>query len=829
MHAELVLAWRLVARQWRAGDLRLMAGAAMLAVAVVTLLAAFGDRLERGLVSRAADLLGADLVLAGTRPPSDDALAIAARHGLLMARAVDFSTMLAGADAGDDAPTLLVSVRAAADGYPLRGELRTGEPGADGVASHGPRPGEIWIEPRVRDELGIDVGARVAVGYATLTVTALLAHEPDRAADFSAFSPRALMHQADLDATRVIQPGSRVRYRTLFAGNSDALAAARQELESLRAPHEELIDVQGGSRRTATALSRTLQFLSLTGVLGVVLCGAAIGIAADRQSRRLYDTAALLRTFGLPQRALQRVLVLQVMVLALATGIAGTLAGLAAQGMLARLLTGLLPAALPPPGITPALVGLATAFIAVPAFALPPLARLATVSPLRVLRRDLDPPTRRTAAHYALGLGLLALLVVGVADDRTLAATLLGATLLLIAVTVPLAVLLLRVLRHLRPRLSLPLRLAADRLAFTPWRFGAQLAAFALIIATMTLTGLLRDDLFATWQKQLPADAPNLFAVNLLPHERDDFLALLAARDIAAPPMYPVTPGRLVRIGDAPLAERVPPDSDAARSLDRDIILTQGAIDPDSVTDGEGWDLSAAPGLVSVEERLAGRMGLAIGERLVFIIEGREVSVTVAGFRRVDWDSFRPNFFMILSPGTLGDAPYTWLASFRADDPVATTRALRAGFPSLSVIEIGPLLERMGTFVGTMARGIEFVLVLMLLAALLLLAASVAAGMDERLAEAAVLRVLGARRRLLRVTLLAEFALLGLLAGLLAMVATEAARSQLYERVLDLAWTPLGWPWLLVPLAAATLLALVGLAAARGSLAADAGRVLKEG
>ncbi|MFZ5756641.1 MAG: ABC transporter permease [Pseudomonadota bacterium] len=834
---ELTLAFRLASRQWRAGDLWLIVAAGVLAVAITTLIAAIGDRLERGLVRKAAELLGADLVLAGSRPASADVAALARQYGAVSVNAVDFSTMLAlppaasgpalpPATASGDAPdVLLVSVRAVDSGYPLRGQLQIRD-GASVRVAAGPAAGEIWIEPQVAEELAITTGAVVLVGEQPLRVTALVITEPDRAGNFSALSPRVLMHRDDLDAAGVIQPGSRVRHRVMFAGSDSAIAALRAALAVRLAPDEELRDVQGGNQRTASALSRAMQFLALASVLGVLLCGATLALVADRQARRLFDTVALLRTLGLPQRAVRRVLAIEVISIALVTGSIGSLLGYVAQHLLTGLLGDLLPVALPPAGWRAAAAGFACAFIALPAFLLPPLARLTDVSPLRVLRRDLEPPSARIVRHYALGLGLLALLLVILSGDPALALALLAGVAVLIAVGIPLAAAALRALARRRGRLALPVRLAADRLAHVPLRSGAQLVAFALIFTTLALATLLRNDLFASWQKQLPADAPNLFAMNLLPHERDSFLASLTRHGVALPTLYPVTPGRLIRIGDTPLAGRVDPASDTGRSLDRDLILTSAATDAGTVTEGRGFAADAAPNLVSVEEKLARDMDLRIGERLTFLVAGEEITATVTGFRRVEWDSFRPNFFMVLSPGTLRDAPYTWLSSFRSEQPRMLVRQLRAEFPALSVLEVGPLLARLGEFLSGLAAGIEFIAVLLLGAASLLLAASVVATLDERLTEAALLRVLGARGRLLRQTLAAEFALLGAGSGLVAALGAETARWLLYTQVMEIAWTPL--PALLaLPLAGALLLAVLGTLAARRSLASGAGPVLR--
>lgn len=819
----LPLAWRLAARQWRAGDLRLLLAAGVLAVAITTLIAAFGDRLERALVHRAADLLGADLVLAGSKPPSTAARAVADRHALARTLAIDFSTLLRR----PDGEVLLVAVRAVDGAYPLRGRMLLRDANGNTEESRqGPPPGEAWLEGRVTEELQLAIGDHVEVGDFALRVGAIVQEEPDRGGDFLAFSPRVLMNAANLPATGVIQPGSRVRYRLLMAGHPDDVATARDTLDAEKSAHEEVLDVRSGNRRTASALGRALQFLSLASVLGVLLCGATLALIADRQARRLYDTVALLRSFGLSRARVWRVLLLEVLMLAALAAIPGTLLGYAAQSLLAQRLADLLPTQLPPPGPAPLMAGLACAFVALPAFLLPPLARLSRVSPLRALRRDLAPPSTRMALHYALGLGVLAALLLLTATDRTLALALLAGVALLVSVGVPLAAFGLRALSRRRARVSLAWRLATDRLAATPLRSGAQLIAFALIFTTLVLATLLRDDLFASWRQQAPANAPNVFAMNLLPHEQDAFRDALQQRGITPPSLYPVSPGRLLRIGDTPLADRVAADSDAGRSLDRDLALTTATDDPLLIVEGEPITADTPAGFVTVEEKLAKQLELAIGDRLVFFVAGEEITATVLGIRHVDWDSFQPNFFMMLSPGTLGEAPYTLLASFRAGELRPLLRELRAQFPALTLVETGPLLQRLSTFIDALAGGVQLVGSLLLTAALLLLAASVITSLDERLAEAALLRVLGARRSLLRHTLTAEFALLGSGAGLLALAGTELARWHLYTRWLDLPWQTLPALWLL-PLVGALVLALAGLLAATRSLSANPAVVLR--
>lgn len=819
------LAWRMLRRQWQAGELRLVLTATLLAALLSTLIAAVGDRLEQAFVLRAAEMLGADLLLNASQPPSPETLARAQRHGVAASRALDFNTMVAAPGAGEDDPVLLTAARAVEDNYPLRGAMQILVNGAPVVVNAPPRRGEIWVEPRVAEELGVTIGDFLDVGVLPLKVAALVVLEPDRGGGFSSLSPKILFNRADVEATGVVQPGSRVRYRTLFRGESAALDALFAELDANLAPNEELLDARGGSGRRGTAqwLGNTLQFFALAGVLGIVLCGAAIAVAADRHARRLYDTVALLRTFGMAQAQIQRALMLEIIVLALVAGVLGAALGYGLQALLVHFTGDVLPVKLPPAGLSAALTGVLTASIALPAFAWPALAKLRRVSPVHVLRRDFDSLLRLAPMFaYIPGLLLLAALVIFTAPEPLSAALTLLALSSLLLVTLPLATLLAARLKKSRAQFSLPWRLATDRLAYTPWRFAAQLVAFALILTTMTLAALLRGDLLADWQRQLPADTPNIFAMNLLPHEADAFRAAQQRLGIAEEKLYPVTPGRVLRVNEKSLESILDESPDTRGPLDRDLILTEAEPGTDF------FDKTYSGAQVSVEEKLAEQLDLKTGDNITFLIAGNELTLRVSGTREVDWNSFQPNFFMVLSPGALAHAPTTLLTSFHTRDVTKSVRLLRAEFPAITLLEVGPLLARVQTFADALATGIQGVLALLLAAALVLMVATVVATLDERLAQAAVLRTLGARRSLLRKTLLAEFALLGILAGLLAVITTEIARALLLVNVLEMSWAPLPWAWLLVPPGSAALLALAGWLAARRSLDADAAVVLKE-
>ena len=809
---DLPLASRLLLREWRAGELRVMLLALLIAVLVSTAISFFTDRLQRGMATRAAEFLGADMRVSSRDPVPVEYLQQAIRNNLQHTDLIDFSTVTSS-----ETEMQLSSIKAVAPGYPLRGEVRTSRQafGEEQITDGVPEPGTVWIEPRLLNALGLEVGDPLEIGYAQLRIAALLTHEPDRAGDFYSLNPRVLMNLDDLAATQVVQPGSRVRYRLLVSGSEGDLQRYRDWLEPRLESHQRLTSVADDNRQIGSALERANQFLGLASIAAVVLAGVAVALSASRFAQRHYDTSALLRCLGVSRRRTLRLFLIQLLGLGMLATALGLFAGWLMQWGLMHLLRELLPPDLPRAGFKPLLVGSATGLVGLFGFALPPLLRLGRVSPLRVLRRELTPMPGSAWLIYGLALSGLSLLMwqftgnlamtLAVIFGGALAALLLGS----------LAWLLLRASGERLRHASLAWRLGSGQLLKQPTAAAGQILAFGLILMSMVVIFILRSELLDTWQAQLPEDAPNHFALNILPSEEQAFRQALDDIGARTAPLYPVTPGRLTAINGEAVREHVTKDSPGERAINRDLSLTWAAelAADNHLIEGQWWDqLPALDGhRVSVESELADSLGVGLGDRLSFMIGGTTVEAQVSSIRSVNWDNFTPNFYMVFSPGALDNAPSTLLTSFHLPaEQRDQLRELVRAFPAMTLLEVEAILEQLRDILEQVTLAVEYVLLFVLLAGFTVLFASLQSTLDTRLYEGALLRTLGARRELLRKANRLEFSLLGALAGLLAIVAAEFITWLLYRFALNLDWQPHYLLWLLVPLAGALLIGIAG-------------------
>ncbi|HEX7044380.1 MAG TPA: FtsX-like permease family protein [Burkholderiales bacterium] len=806
------LALRLLVRDWRAGELRLFVGAVAIAVGAVTTVGFFNDRLDRGLTQRSADLLGADYVLSTPAPPAGAWLEAARARGLEVAEAVEFPSVVIRGER-----LQLASVRAVGRGYPLRGTVRTAgalyQPGEPTPGQ--PAPGTAWAESRVLQALGIEPGETLELGNATFTVTRVLTDEPGRVGNFFALGPRVLIHLDDLAETGVIQPGSRVRYRTAFTGSERALAEYRAWLAPRLGPSDRLIEARAGNTTTARAVERIDSYFGLTSLLAVVLAGVAIAMGAHRYSQRHYDTSAMLRALGATQRDVLALYLPQFLVLGVGASALGCAAGLIAQQAIYYAVRDLFPVALPPPGAKPAFFGFATGLVTLAGFALVPVLRLRAVPPLRVLRRDLAPLPAAAWALAAAAAAALLLLVWSYTRDWTLTLAVLAGTAAGGALLFLLSLGLLRLARRLRRARGFWGR-GVERLQRRLAASAGQILAFGFTLMAMAVIALVRTDLLSAWQAQLPDDAPNHFVFNIVPDDVAGVEGFFRAHAIASQALYPLVRGRLTQINGRPVRVAVTKEEDEEANnaaLRRDLNLTWAAeLPPDNrVVRGRWWDADAAPGAVSVEERLAERLGIGPGDRLTFTIAAQELEARVASVRKVQWESFHPNFFMIFSPGTLEGFPTTYMTSFHVPPAKKPLLAeLVRQFPAVTVLELDQLLAQVRAIVRQAALAVEMVLLFVLAGGFTVLYAALATSLDERFYEGAVARTFGASRAYLRRGHLAEFMALGALAGLLAAAGTEAVAYVLYTQVLDLAY---GWKWpvwIVAPVAGALVIGVAG-------------------
>lgn len=823
------LAARQLLRDARAGELRVLFFALLVAVASSSAIGYFSARLNDAMLLRASEFLAADLRLSGSTPASQEQIDAGLKLGLDHAQAVEFSSVVA-AQGGIQ----LASVKAASNSYPLRGELRSAtEPYAPEEAGPGPRPGEVWAEARLMAALNLNIGDELEIGARTLRLSRVLTYDPDTAGDFYSLTPRVLMHLDDLAATEVVQPGSRVRFRELWRGDANALAAYRQAVEAGLQPNQRLDDARDGNRQVGGALGRAERYLNLASLAAVLLAGVAVALSAARFAARRFDASALLRCLGLSRREALALFGLQLALLGLVACVIGALLGWAGQHVLFYLLRGLIPDDLPPADLWPALAGMATGLVALAGFALPPLAALGRVPPLRVLRRDMLPVPASSWLVYGAALIALGLIMWRLSLDLRLTLALLGGGLLAALLLGGLLLLGLQSLRRLLQRAALPWRLGLGQLLRHPLAAAGQSLAFGLILLAMALIALLRGELLDTWQDQLPEDAPNHFALNVLPAERDAFAARLAELSPHPAPLYPVVPGRLIMINDEPVRQLVSKESRGERATQRDLSLTWAeALPADNlITAGSWWGATSAAELpgVSVEAELAESLQLKLGDRLRFNVGGIEREAQVTSLRQVDWDSFQPNFFMIFEPQTLQDLPATYLTSFYLPPGKdAELVSLSRAFPSVTLLQVDALLAQLRSILAQVTLAIEYVLLFVLAAGITVLLAGLQATLDERIRQGALLRALGAERKLLISARRAEFGLLGAAAGLLAALGCELVSFLLYRYAFDMNWQP--HPWLLVlPLIGALLVGLAGVLGTRRALNASPLSVLREG
>jgi putative ABC transport system permease protein len=804
------LALRLLARDWRSGELYLLSAALVLTVAAITAVGFFTDRIEGAMQRQGGELIAADLVIdASSRIPERFAEEAAAR-GLSTAGTLSFrSVVLAGEQ------SQLVEVKAVERGYPLRGTLRVQRElaGAEVPVEQGPAAGEAWVEPRLLHVLGADVGQALTLGDSELPMTRIIAYEPDRGGNFFQIAPRVMIAMDSVEATGLVTPASRVRHRLLIAGELTAIEAFATWAESRLPPNADLIDAREARPEFETAVDRAGRFLHLAALTTLLVAGAAIALASRRLVERQTDAVAVMRCLGAPRHLLTRVFALRLLAFGLAASLIGGAVGWVGQQGLAALLADWFDTELPPASIKPLFVGLGTGLVALAGFALPPLLQLAQVPPLRVLRRDLGPPRASVAMAAAGAGGALVLLVLWQAGDVALAWKLLagvaGAVLALIA----LGALLVWLAGLAANRSRGVWRLGLAGLSRRPGAAILQIVGFGLGVLALLLLAVVRLDLLRTWQETLPEGAPNRFLINIQPSEVEPLQAFFAEHGIESSGIYPMIRGRLMAIGGEPVEPDELEEPRGQRLAEREFNLSfaEQLQSDNEIVAGAWWQTPDAPGQFSVEEGIAETLGIELGEELRFWVAGREVAAPVTSLRRVQWDSFNVNFFVTATPSLLAAEPATYVTSFylpaAREDLVPT---LIGRFPSATMIDVGTLLGQVRGIIEQGIRAVEYVFVFTLAAGILVMYAGIQASLSVRRAEHGVLRTLGASRGQMLRSLAVEFTTAGLLAGLMASIFAELTGWVLASELLGLPFAFNPWLWLVGVLGSGLAIGLAG-------------------
>ena len=816
------LAWRQMRRDLAAGEVRILLAALMLAVMAVTAVGFLTDRAERALSTQANALLGGDAVLRADEPIPERQRQLARRPGLRSVETRSFPSMV-----GVGESFKLGDIRAIGEGFPLRGQFLIRESGAaEKVSSGVPARGKAWMSAAGADALSARIGDTVKVGEANLQLVALVTQEPDAALDYFNSGPKVFLNLADLPATGLEQEGSRIAYRLVVAGEGGAVQGFISAIGAGLGRGQRLETAADARPEIRSALDRADRFLGLAALVSVVLAAIAVAMAARRHSARHLAGSAVMRCLGASQRTLVGIHVGELILLGLAGSATGIGLALLMQHFVGNWLATALGVVIPPAGWLPAIEGLGVGFTVLLAFGLPPVLALRRVSALRVLRKDVDVAEPSAWVAAIVGIAGLAVLLWWKAGSATLgSAMLLGITGTLAFLGL-LAWALIALVRRVRSRLKGPLRYGLANVSRRPAASVAQIASLGLGLMVLLLLTFVRTDLLSRWQDALPADAPNRFIINVQPEQVAPVLEFARAHGVGKPVLYPMVRGRLVGYNGKPVtgADFAGGGPRARRLAEREFNLSFASTlrADNQVTSGKIWPASgSARPEVSVEQEFAQTLGWKVGDRLAFDIAGQPYQASITSLRKVDWQSFQPNFFVLGSPGSLDGFPASHVGGMHVPAGAGNfTAALVARFPNLSVIDIDAVLKQVRATIDQVSAVVEAVFYFSLMAGILVLVSSVSASQDERLLEGAVMRVLGGSRRQLLLAQASEFAVVGLLAGLAAAIGATILSSVVAREVFDLPWSA-DWQLVLVSSGAGVVAAIVaGMLATRRVLSA---------
>jgi len=826
------LAWRQLARDFRAGELRLLVLAVTLAVAALTAVGFFADRINGGLARDATQLMGGDAIVASDQPTPQAIVDKARSLGLATATTTAFPSMGRASDERGGA-SRLVSVKAVSDGYPLRGRLRLSDGAGTPEVSvaQGPRPGTVWVESALLDALQLRVGDSLLLGDATLRIAQVIVIEPDRGAGFMSFSPRVMLNQTDLPATGLIQPASRVTYRLIVAASDSKERSDPRVREFTRWTESQLKSqalrgvrvesLEGGRPEMRQTLDRAEKFLNLVALLSALLAAVAVGIASrDFASRRL-DDCAMLRVLGQPQRTIALQYLIEFTLVGLLASVAGVALGFVVHHGFVWLLAGLVSTSnLPTASWWPALFGLGVGFTLLMGFGMPPVLQLARVPPLRVIRRDVGALKPASIAVLLAGALGFAALLLAVSSDVKLGLIAVGGFAAAIAMFALLSWAAVLLLRRAVPESRAPrwLVLATRQIAARPAFAVLQVSALSVGLLALVLLVLLRTDLVSSWRAATPPDAPNRFVINVQAGQGDEFKARLRQAGIAQYDWYPMIRGRLVAINGRTLSADSMTGERARRLVEREFNLSHSSVLPPHNQLVEGRWVPEEDGGLSVESGLAETLGLKLGDTLRFDIAGQPTQARVTSVRKVDWGSMRVNFFVIFPQGQMHDVPLTYISAFRAPaaplDAAPGTpsfdSALSRNFPNITNIDVSATVAQVQRVLDQVIRAVEFLFGFTLVAGLVVLFAAISATREARAREFAIMRAMGAGGRLLAQVQRTELLGVGALAGLLASGVAVVLGWLLARYAFEFAWTPSPWVPLFGTLAGALLALMAG-------------------
>ncbi|MGH1486125.1 MAG: ABC transporter permease [Cellvibrionaceae bacterium] len=818
--------------------MKILAASLVLAVAVVTAITVFANRMDQSLVRQSNSYLAADRVVQGRFVVPEEWRQETKNYSLSYTDVAEFSSMIfAKKPANEDSEEMqLASIKAVGSNYPLRGDVQISEvPFATGedvyTANSIPSPGEVWVDSRVLPLMNLSLGDKITIGNRDLLIKQLIIREPDATLSFSALGPRVIMNIKDLDSTEVILPGSRVTYRLLVAGEENDLNRFENWLKPQLGDHHRIVELKQVQQNIGSALNRGARFLMLSGLIGVLLAGVAISISAQQFADRHIDQVALLKSLGATARQVRNIYIVQLIFLGFFSSIIGVFLGELIQRLITSSIASLFKVELLSASLFSYTAGIITGFLCLLCFALPPLWNLPKISPLKILRRELTISPVSLWLRGLLGITAIVLLIWFYSGDTALTLAIVFGLSTIIMIAGLVTVFLLNSSRRLSKHVGNIWRLASSNLLRYKNQTITQVLVFSCALMLLMVLFSVRTSLLDEWRLQLPENTPNHFILNIAPYERKPVQSLLDKSDLVTSPMYPMVLGRLVGVNQTVYQEK---DRHLSNALRRELNLSwsqEMAIDNKLIA-GQWWDswesTSSIHG-VSVEQDTAEELGLKIGDIVQFSLGGLALEAEVASIRSVDWNAMTPNFYFLFSPGALGNYSPNYLTSayISPQDKTIINQLLRR-YPTVVVLEVDRIIERIQSIVTQVSRGIELVLWLVLIGGMMVLVAAVNASMGNRLQEAGVLRALGSSKKLILGSLLVEFSLLGLLAGLLAVFGAESLLLSLQYFVFNQSISPHYELWLIGPLSGAILIGFLGLMACRKVVVTPPSVVLRQ-
>lgn len=799
------LSLKMSQRDWRAGELRFLLVALMVAVASLSSVGFFVDRMRNGLNRDAHQVLGADLLLSSVQVINPAWKTQARERGLQIAETVVFASMALAGDPegkGDLPMAKLVTLKAVTSQYPLRGKLKLQRGKQEVMINATPSAGTAWIDPALLGSLHVAIGGQIRLGEKTFTVAESIANEPDRGAGFLGFSPRVMISMEDLSATKLVQDGSRVTYRLLLAGDKQIVKEFQNFLEEEISSHSlkgvRVETIETGNEQMRTTLDRAEQFLSMVSMLSAMLAAVAVAMAARRFMIRHIDACAMLRCLGLTQNQVTAMYLIEFLFIGIVGSVAGVVVGFAGHYVLLEWLGKLVANDLPAASFLPALQGLAIGILLLIGFAIPPILQLRNVSHNQVIRREQDAPQALTVGVYVLGLSIfIGLLLWQIGDVKVGSLVALGFLLGMCGFAL-IAWACMKVLKRMRTMINHSAwRFAITALQRRPGATVMQIVSLALGLMALLLLTVVRGDLIAAWKQSTPADAPNHFVINIQPDQQAQIAQRL--QQFGEPKMYPMIRGRLIQVNDKVLKADSYQEERANALVEREFNLSTMEELPASnkIVSGAWYDdATANEAEASVEEGIAKTLKLHLGDQLMFDIAGQKVSAKITSLRKLDWGSMRVNFFVVINPKAMHNMPQTFITAFRIPDSEKQfANQLTQEFPNLTVMDVGAILKQLQDVLDQVITAVEFLFLFTLVSGVLVLYAALAGSQDLRMREAALLRALGATRKQLSQAQWVEFLLVGGVAGVLAASGASAIGWALATFSFKFAWSfsPLVW------------------------------------